>query len=322
MATTTDIRKWANEQGGYDLKERGRLPENVLADYEAAHPDGAGVTEADFPPPPGDDGDGGSGRSRPRGGGRARKPRGERAGGGRGRRRPGLRERLRAFGTSGGPRGSLADWAEETWTDLSWLAAPIPPLSRMLQVQAPYAGVVLDDSVRGTPVDALLQPVARYSASFRALNGLMGPPILVGAICVQGEFVPNEAGDDYARDKDGRPLPTPRTAMMLQLLRYSMLQMAKVSDINADRIKARTEDMAARMTAVDDLIDSVFGWTPRPQQPGAAQAPPPGPPPPVPGGGQGPPPGTVYVYPPGHLTRMDDAGRDVSRETTAAADTI
>ena len=327
-ARSTDVRQWAIDRG-YDLGSSGRLPDDVKREYQDwVDAGGAGaVTEADYPPAPaGGDDDGLADEARAAAASR-RAPRSDRGGRGgkarqqrRGGSRRGWKETLKRWSSGGGPRSPLADFGEEVWTDLAWLAQPLPPLARMLQVQAPYAGVVMDDTVRGTPIDLLLQPVARHSGNLRALNGLIGPPAMVAAICLQGEFVPDASGTDYQRDARGRPIPDARTAMMIQMLRYSMLQMAKVSDVKAEEIRERTEDMQVRMAAVDTMIDSVFSWV-RPPQQGAAQQPPPGTPTPQPGGGGGqqPMPGTVYVYPPGTLTKMDATGADPARDAAAAA---
>jgi hypothetical protein len=309
-ASATDVRRWAQEEG-YEVQSVGRLPTEITDAYERAHGAAAGVTEADFPPAPpgGDDDDGAAAPRGGAGGRRGRERRGRPRRGGARARGMSWRQAFKSFGSGGGRRGarsSLADWAEETWTDLAWLAQPLPPLSRVLQVQAPYAGVVFDDAVRGTPVDALLQPLARYSGSLRALNGLIGPPVMVAAICTQGTFMPDATGKALARDADGRPIPDQRTAVMLQLLRYSLLQMAKVSELNAEQVRQRTDDMAVRMAGVDLLIDSLFEWLPR-RPAGAAPAPDGAAP------GRQPVPAQVYLYPPDGATAMDDTGADPAR---------
>src|SRR5215469_16286761 len=153
MAATTDVRQWFREQGrGDEVGQRGAISQALRDEYEQAHRAGtvqgeliedsypdAGVTVADFPP----DDDAPDSAREP-----AETPAGHKI---RGERRPRavkaskpkrLTERL--FGGGGRPvnrgkhaRISLGDFAEETWTDLAWLAAPIPPLATILQIQAP-----------------------------------------------------------------------------------------------------------------------------------------------------------------------------------------
>jgi hypothetical protein len=264
----------------YDQAHRGPVvPGTVVEDSYAL-----GVTEADFPPADDDDG---TEQESPQTEAenkktRERKPRAVKPAPAKG----GIRERI--FGGKGTtaakktgpkqPRVSLSDWAEETWSDLAWLAQPIPPLAKILTIQAPYAGVVFDEQVKGSPIDSMLQPVARYSGAFRALNGLAGPPVYVGLICATGSRVQPQD------PRTGLPMVTPdgapvlvfdqRTQMLFQGLRYSLLQMTKISEINADQIRERTQASAERMAVVEQIISDLFdlptsaGPSPVPRSPG------------------------------------------------------
>lgn len=286
MAATTDVRAWLREQG-HDVKERGAIPADLHALYDDAHRDpkvvpgevthsqlelsvDGGVTEADFPPA-GDDDDA---QDAPQTGGRNNKSR---------ERRPrtvkptapkGIRERI--FGgpraapkRAAGPRIPLSDWAEETWSDLAWLAQPIPPLAKILTIQAPYAGVVFDDQVKGTFIDAPLQAAARYSGALRALSGLAGPPVYVGLICATGARVqPTDPSTGKpAVYPDGSPVLVydQRTQMLFQGLRYSLLQMTKITEVSAEQIRARTEASAERTRVVDQIIADLFDLPVTPQ---------------------------------------------------------
>jgi hypothetical protein len=269
-AAGTDVRQWLREQG-HTVGSRGQISPALLDEYRAAHPgadpaagpapadgDYPPVTDADFPPPASDQGakhEPGAGEQRPR---TVRPSASRRGGGGPGRFTDRIFRRESPDGKKKPrprhARVDLGDFAEETWLDLAWLAQPIPPLAKVFTIQAPYAGVVLDEQVKGTIVDAALQPVARYSGVYRALNGLLGPPVCVLAICAQGK-----------RDPATGELDLP-TQMMFGMLKYSLLQMAKVSDLKADEISQRTEDMAGRMAVVDQIIRDLF---PPPPPPGA-----------------------------------------------------
>jgi hypothetical protein len=266
-----------------------------------------GVTEADFPPAADDSqGDdvtvtGAPARTR------ERKPRAVKAA------PKGLRERV--FGGrkakpkhAAGPRVSLSEWAEETWEDLAWLAQPVPPLAKILAIQAPYAGVVFDDQVKGTFVDAALQPVARYSGVFRALNGLAGPPAYVAMICAAGARVQaaDPATGQPAVHPDGSPVLVydQRTQMLFQGLRYSLLQMTKISELNAGQIRERAQASTERMRVVDQIIADLFdlpspSFSPPPQQPARS------------GGGGGEPSANGYRYP--DAPGMDGEGVDPGR---------
>lgn len=260
MAEPDEVRAWAREQG-LEVSERGKVPAAITRAYDEAHApsEDAGVTEADFPPPldPGDD-DATPERPAPK---RERRPRVV---------KPAARGRKgwkNVFGGAQakpkqrGPRTDLSEFAEDTWRDLALLSSGImPPVSRVLTIQAPYAGVVFDEAVRGLPVvDAVLQPVARASVSLRALNGLLGPVFFTAGITVSGEWVTDEAGQPVY-GPDGRPVPTQRTAMMIGGLKYSLLQMSRTADLG--QVQARAEVDAERMRSVDALVDFIFGFPP------------------------------------------------------------
>jgi hypothetical protein len=282
-ANSTDVRAWAREQG-HDLpSSRGPLPKHIKEAYAEAHPapvvpgvveessfdPSMGVTEADFPPDddyPSDTGvealDAALHRKAAATKGGERKPRAVKPPPAKG----GWRTRL--FGPAKPTahkakhaRTSLSDFAEETWADLAFLAQPIPPLARILDIQAPYAGVVFDDQVRGTIVDTLLQPVAQYSGMIRGLNGLVGPPVYVGLICATGQRV--QLVDDKGKgvvDQDGQPVTDfdGRTKTLFQGLRYSLLQMSKITEVNAEAITARRQESEARKMAVEVMIATIF----------------------------------------------------------------
>lgn len=272
--SSTDVREWLREQGE-DVRGRGKIPDDLQAKYDAAHPPAppraeilesdypdldAGVTEADFPP---DDDPPPAAPAPPRTGGqrRERAPRTV---------RPAKPKRFteRIFGSrdrkprARQARVPLGDFAEETWEDLAMIAQPVPPLARMLGIQAPYAGVVFDRQVKGTFVDTLLQPVARNAGIVRGLTGLAGPPVYVGLICATGQRV--QLADPETGQPAFHPDGTPvmdydgRTKMLFMGLRYSLLQMVKITDQNADQIAERVEQSAARNEAVDAIIASIF----------------------------------------------------------------
>lgn len=265
-APASDVREWLRSQG-HTVPARGAIRQDLLEEYERAHdhptvpgeviddgypePDMAmGVTEADFPP----DEAPAPEPEKPKRERAPRKvtPKTSKAGSGKQR----LWERMRPAPGKPKvrkPRQSLSDFAEETWEDLAWIAQPVPPLARMLTLQAPYAGAVFDEQVKGTPVDTLLQPLARYSTTWRALNGLVGPPLITGMICMTGQF------------DEQTGVPDMRTQMLFGALKYSLLQMTKVRELNAEQVEERTQASVERNRVVDALIESVFsGMMPGP----------------------------------------------------------
>ena len=269
MAEPSEVRAWAREQG-LEVNARGAIPADILTAYEASQADesawltanadpgdNAGVTEADFPPPL-ETGDETGTPAAPK---RERRPRTVKAA----RPKASAKGWKQLWGGAqskvkgkGGPRTDLSEFAEDTWRDLAMLSAGImPPVSRVLTIQAPYAGVVFDEAVKGLPiVDAVLQPVARASVSLRALNGLLGPAFFTAAITVQGQWETEQDGVTPVFGPDGRMVPTARTAMMFGGLKYSLLQMSRTADLDA--VRERAEVDAERMRKVDDLVDFIF----------------------------------------------------------------
>jgi Lsr2 len=182
MTTAPDIRAWANANG-HDIGDRGNIPRHVRAAYDAAHNGGSHPDypdddfESAFADMPDDDEPAAEAREtpprRPKAG-QARKP----AGGG------GWFTRKSAGKKRQHPRMSTEDLLGSFWRGLAKMATPLPPLHRTLRVQAPVAGMLLEESVKGTVVDTLLQPLVRYAERGKAASALFGPPVLVTAISV------------------------------------------------------------------------------------------------------------------------------------------
>jgi len=321
MAETAEVRAWARANG-HDVGVKGAIPKNVQDAYDLAHAPvvDAGVTEADFPPMPDDpiepdtvlEPGTPAAPAAPRA--RTRKPVAER----RPREvKPPRRNFRDLFGgtTKGkrpkGPRTDLSEFAEDTWRDLALLTSGVmPPVSKVLTIQAPYAGEVFDTAVKGLPlVDTLLQPVARMSVSLRALNGLLGPVVFTAGICLRSEWQTTPDGMPVF-GPDGRPVPTQQTALMIGGLKYSLLQMSRTADL--DKVRERAEVDAERMRAVDGLVDFILGYpttqTPAPDDGGGAPAPAPGNDPQAPHGSPGPVLAPTFLYPPSSATAMDDVG--------------
>jgi hypothetical protein len=89
-------------------------------------------------------------------------------------------------------RESLTDLLGLGWGGIGTALARGPdiPVGRAMQAQSPVAGEILDQAIKGTVVDKLLQPIARKADSAQALFGLLGVPILVGALERRPELAP------------------------------------------------------------------------------------------------------------------------------------
>lgn len=81
-------------------------------------------------------------------------------------------------------RVSLADTLETTWevAALGIGNTVSPSVARLMGIQAPVAGELLEDRIRGTLVDRVLQPFARMHDGAKGWYTLIAPPLLVMAI--------------------------------------------------------------------------------------------------------------------------------------------
>jgi hypothetical protein len=191
-ATAAEIRAWA-AQNGHDVPIRGNLPKGLREEYEAFHGDpGAagdapdydgGVTDDDFvqatlpadpeDPPMGPE-------SQPR------RVRASKAAKG-----TGLRERMWGSKVNPGPKKKAKKKPRvpvdrligRGWELLARFVAPVDlPVARVLEIQAPVAGVLLEDVVKDTLIDSVLQPLARLEQGSEILFALAGPPVAVAAL--------------------------------------------------------------------------------------------------------------------------------------------
>ena len=178
-----DIRAVLREHG-HEPPARGQLGRawlDIYAEIQAgqngqpAPSDDDGVTVAG--PLPGDaepDTDGPPAERRPRKPPATRKP---------------LSERLRA--ARGGkpkrkvkhPRVPVDRVVGVVWEALGRMFTPLsPPTGRCLQLQAPVAGLILEDVVKGTVADRVLQPLARAEEKGKKVLAVAAPPMLVLAL--------------------------------------------------------------------------------------------------------------------------------------------
>lgn len=128
------------------------------------------------------------------------------------------------------------------------------PVGRVMELQAPSAGLVLDDALRGSMADRILQPFARASKRGEAFFAVAGPPILVAAVCRQPELY------DVVR-------PMLREALKSWvLLAGPKMRRAK------EREAKLMEELDGDMTSIDAMIDALFAAVPEGVPDGAEPA--------------------------------------------------
>lgn len=196
MSADQQIREWARSEE-IPVPARGRVPDELRARWAEAHPaeatgDNIGLSVVDLdelgradaadttspgPQAPTEPFDTGETRPVAPGGGRF----------GRGSSRSAA-PRPKAQHR----RVSLEDLAADGWEAMAALVGSqgLTPTSRVLALQAPVAGMILEDTLRGTIVDRVLQPIARSGEKTRELAALIGPPLIVSVLTLKPELAP------------------------------------------------------------------------------------------------------------------------------------
>lgn len=129
------------------------------------------------------------------------------------------------------------------------------PVARVLEMQAPVAGIVVDDMARGTAADAILQPFARAGEKGEKAMALIGPPLLVGAVCSNPSLYP----------------------VVKPMLKTSIMLWMEVSEPAMKKAQQRAKRFEDKFggTDIDAMIDALFappeGYV---QQPDGSWAPP------------------------------------------------
>jgi hypothetical protein len=244
-ASDSEVRAWARETGwaganGRGVSERGNLPQAAREAYSAAHNGGPrpgpayppGMTDADFetaeasgPAAPED-----MDEVIPRAVSPKPSPRMTaknlagrfRPGTGKGKPKPRARPRH--------PRISTAELIGSAWRIAAKVAQPLPPMYRTLRLQSVIAGPLLDDAVKGTMVDPVLQPLARLSRAGETVSALIAPNLAIGAMAY------------HLHQTSGEPNPIVMQACQ-EMLRHGLMAMMRVGgDAFAEQMAKDRED--------------------------------------------------------------------------------
>ena len=275
MSEAQDIRVWARERG-IDIGDRGRIPASLREDYEAERdgqvttgPDGdlqlAGMPtpislngtppDSDVPGPGPQPPPGGERASSPAPGpGPAERPPQQPPGG---RRRGLLGDRKPK--PPGGPRPvhkrvSIENIVSSGWALGAMALARQPtalPVARVLDWQAPVAGVIVEDVAKGTLLDRVLQPLARGGEKAEKAMALAGPPLLVGIITANPSWAP----------------------ALRPLLKMSMMSWFQLASPAMDKVQKRAAKFNEEFAGVDldAMIDSLWAGVPEAGPPSPAE---------------------------------------------------
>jgi hypothetical protein len=114
------------------------------------------------------------------------------------------------------------------------------PVAQCLKLQAPAAGMVLDEALKGGMIDKALQPLARAGKRGEAVWAVVGPPMIVSAITARPELYP----------------------VLRPLLREAISSWVVLAGPKIRKAKEREEKLLAElggdMSTIDDMIDSLF----------------------------------------------------------------
>jgi hypothetical protein len=268
MANTTDIREWAKAQGIEGIGSKGPVPAELRARYDQAH-DGAGaypgegdadpaltpVSAASAPPAaPADP------RQAERAPARPRAAPGTRGRGLLGRLRGPSAGKPKAAAKAGKklPRVSLASLVEDAWSQMAFVSSSLPSMQRLLQAQAPFAALALEDALAGTVVDRALQPIARAEDKAKAVGGVMFPPMALMMVLATAPVPQVVEGTDPPQYLFSEATTQHKAALVT--LRWSLMLWSEAGEARLDEYRARAEATSERGAQADRFMAFILGF--------------------------------------------------------------
>src|SRR5215831_8022525 len=268
-ATVTEMRKWLQANTDEEVPDRGRLRPELVELFNDAH--AAEEWDADTEPAGdliGADIAGAETEAAPAEVRPEVRPSRKRATGRTGGGASGVLGRLIAGDTSkkpapkrgakAPPRVSLEKFTGRLYSMAGRLLAPVSPAAATcVAVQAPIAGVLLDEIVVGTVADRMLQPLARAEEKLDVAFALIAPPVACMAI-------------EMAQPVEQTPEVMFRTAVAYQMLREGLRTGLEVSGKYAERVAEARARQLESDAKVDELIALIFQPRPSPEEMAAA----------------------------------------------------
>jgi hypothetical protein len=114
------------------------------------------------------------------------------------------------------------------------------PVSRVMQLQAPAAGMILDDALRGSLVDKIAQPFARGAKRCEMVFAVAGPPLLVGAVCQRPELY------DVVKP------------MLAEALKTWIIMSGPKIRKAKERERKLLEELDGDLESIEEMIDALF----------------------------------------------------------------
>jgi hypothetical protein len=128
------------------------------------------------------------------------------------------------------------------WQTIAQMVQPINlPVARIMDMQAPVAGMVLEDVIRETLLDRLLQPLARAESGGEKVWALVGPPLIVAAMTTRPELAER----------------------LVPMLKHALRTWIDIAGDQLDKVKEQEEKFQEQYgTRVDDMISLLFAPPP------------------------------------------------------------
>jgi hypothetical protein len=158
------------------------------------------------------------------------------------RGKPGAKPKPRAKAKH--PRISTADLIGSAWRIGAKIAQPLPPMYRTLRLQSVIAGPLLDDAVKGTMIDPILQPLARLTRAGETVSALVAPNLAIGAMAY------------HLHQTEGQPNPVVMQACQ-EMLRHGLMAMMRVG---GDAFAAQLARDQADEERFGGDIDTIMMW--------------------------------------------------------------
>jgi hypothetical protein len=272
MATATDVRNWLKAEG-QPVNVKGSIPSWGADAWNDAHPDdpygtvgsnGNGAAAPDYPDgmtdddfetadaiiPPDEPGTGETKPARRKPAAKASPWKRFQRGQAKGKKKPKH------------PRVPVDDLICSAWRIMARVARPMPPVQRVLRVQAPVAGVLLEDVVRDTLADRIMQPVARFQAGGKTAVALAGPPMLVMAISMHAA----------QQAQQGKPPNALFMETAGEMLRESLMIWMDVAGPKFEQAMSREREFEEKYGRnVDEFIGWLFSAPPADEEALAAE---------------------------------------------------
>lgn len=164
------------------------------------------------------------------------------------------------------PRASFRRQSTATVFEFAWSQGGMAlvatgrdvPVGRVLALQAPMVGDVLDDAIKGTFVDKAIQPFMRQGQRAKMLGAVLGPPLVVAALERNPELAPTL-------------IPMLRAFLMPMLVEVA--KAAKKAKADEKKLLDALEDLGdvlppemrrEGVNPVDAIIESIFAPPPAP----------------------------------------------------------